>query len=122
MTHVDPMVGAIRGDARRLREVLDHLMDNAILYTPAGGRILLHADGDASHAQIVVSDNGPGMDTAQQAKAFDRFSRIEGLPGGGEALGLGLPLARQFVEAHRGTLTLISEPGQGTVVSVELPR
>ena len=122
VTHIDPMVGAIRGDARRLREVLDHLLDNAILYTPSGGRVLLHADGDAKHAQIVVSDNGPGMDATQQAKAFDRFSRIEGLRDGGEALGLGLPLARQFVEAHRGTLTLISEPGQGTVVSVELPR
>ena len=119
---VDPMIGAIKGDARRLRQVLDHLLDNAIRYTPKGGRVLLHGGGDARAAQIVVSDNGPGMDAREQASAFDRFSRI----GAGEeaeaSLGLGLPLAKQFVEAHGGSLTLMSEPGAGTAVSVELPR
>lgn len=119
---IDPMIGAIGGDAKRLRQVVDHLLDNAIGYTPKGGRILLHGSGDAARAQIVVSDNGPGMDPAEQAAAFDRFSRSGGQRGGDAALGLGLPLARQFVEAHGGTLTLISEPGEGTVVSVELPR
>jgi signal transduction histidine kinase len=121
-THVDPMVGAIRGDVRRLRQVLDHLLDNAIAFTPAGGRVLIHADGDASRAIIVVSDNGPGMDATAQTRAFDRFSRADGARDGGEALGLGLPLARQFVEAHGGKLHLVSEPGQGTAISVELPR
>jgi signal transduction histidine kinase len=122
VVHVDPMVGATRGDVGRLRQVLDHLLDNAFIYTASGGRVLLHADGDAERAVIVVSDDGPGMDPAQQAKAFDRFSRIEGVRDGGEALGLGLPLARQFVEAHGGALTLVSELGQGTVVKIELPR
>ncbi len=119
---IDPMVGAIGGDAKRLRQVVDHLLDNAIGFTLTGGRILLHGSGDAARAQIVVSDNGPGMGPAEQAAAFDRFSRASGERDGDAALGLGLPLARQFVEAHGGTLTLISEPGEGTVVSVELPR
>jgi signal transduction histidine kinase len=105
-----------------LRQVLDHLLDNAIAFTPAGGRVLIHADGDASRAIIVVSDNGPGMDATAQTRAFDRFSRADGARDGGEALGLGLPLARQFVEAHGGKLHLVSEPGQGTAISVELPR
>ncbi len=122
VVHVDPMVGATRGDVARLRQVIDHLLDNAFNYTNSGGRVLLHADGDAERAVIIVSDNGPGMDAAQQAKAFDRFSRIEGVRDGGESLGLGLPLARQFVEAHGGALTLLSEVGQGTVVKIELPR
>ncbi len=119
---IDPMVGAIGGDARRMRQVIDHLLDNAIGFTPSGGRILLHATGDAQAAQIVVSDNGQGMDDAAKAAAFDRFSNIGEVQSGENTLGLGLPLARQFVEAHGGTLTLISEPGEGTVVSVHLPR
>ena len=119
---VDPMVGALKGDARKLKQALDHLLDNACLFTPAGGRVLLHADGDAATARIVVSDNGPGMDAAEQARAFDRFSRVADTRGTEATLGLGLPLARQFIEAHGGTLTLASEPGQGTAVSIELPR
>ena len=122
VTQVDPMVGALRGDTRRLREALDHLLDNAIFFTPSGGRVLLHADGDQDRAVIVVSDNGPGMDAAEQAKAFDRFSRISGARDGEAALGLGLPLARQFVEAHGGKLHLMSEVGEGTAISIELPR
>jgi signal transduction histidine kinase len=121
---IDPSVGTLQGDAKRLRQALDHLLRNALTYTPNKGRVLLHASGDENHALIVVSDNGPGMDDAQQAKALDRFSRIGVADGrGGDAsLGLGLPLARQFVEAHGGSLTLLSEPGQGTAVKIELPR
>ncbi|MEY2926296.1 MAG: hypothetical protein RL367_773, partial [Pseudomonadota bacterium] len=122
VVQIDPMVGAIRGDARRLREVLDHLLDNALRFTLASGRVLLHAEGDSSRALIVVSDNGPGMDASQQARAFDRFSQMNDTREGGTTMGLGLPLARQFVEAHGGTLTLMSEPGQGTAISIELPR
>jgi signal transduction histidine kinase len=84
--------------------------------------LLLHADGDAEVASIVISDNGPGMDGAQQALALDRFSRIMGERDGAESLGLGLPLAKQFVEAHGGSLTLVSEPGEGTLIRIELPR
>jgi signal transduction histidine kinase len=119
---IDPSVGAIRGDAKRMRQAVDHLLDNAIAFTPAYGRVLFHASGDEKSALIVVSDNGPGMDAAAQAAALDRFSRVTESRDGGSALGLGLPLARQFVEAHGGTLTLMSEPGEGTAISVVLPR
>ena len=119
---IDPGVGAARGDAKRLRQAVDHLLDNAIAFTPAGGRILFHASAEGEGALIVVSDNGPGMDAAAQAAALDRFSRVTGDRNGDSALGLGLPLAKQFVEAHGGTLTLMSEPGEGTAISVVLPR
>ncbi len=119
---IDPGVGATRGDAKRLRKAFDHLLENAIAFTPAGGRVLFHASGNASSAQIVVSDNGPGMDVAAQAAALDRFSRVTETRSGNAALGIGLPLAKQFVEAHGGTLTLMSEPGEGTAISVVLPR
>ena len=119
---INPMVGVVSGDARRLREVVDHLLENSLAYTPGGGRILLHAEGDADRAIIIVSDNGPGMDMAQQTVALDRFSRVAEGRTGDSALGLGLPLAKQFVEAHGGSLSLVSEPGQGTLVRIELPR
>lgn len=119
---IAPSVGSVQGDARRLRQVLDHLLRNAIAYTPVEGRVLLFADGGEGAARIVVSDNGPGMDAKAQARAFDRFSRADGDRDDSPSLGLGLPLARQFVEAHGGALSLLSEPGQGTAVSVDLPR
>ncbi len=119
---INPLVGAVNGDSRRLREVVDHLLENSFAYTPEGGRILLHAEGDDERAIIIVSDNGPGMDIAQQTVALDRFSRATEGRNGDSALGLGLPLAKQFVEAHGGSLTLVSEPGQGTIVRIELPR
>jgi len=114
--------GRVTGDPRRLKEVIEHLLRHAVAATPEGGRILLHADGSATSARIVVSDDGPGMDADSVAHAFDRFAEPGIQPTGERALGLGLPLARQFVEAHGGTIGLVSEPGEGTLVTVELPR
>ncbi len=120
---IDRSVGKITGDARRLRQAIDQLLRNAIAYTPPGGRILLRASGDAEAAEIVVSDNGPGIPAAERDKVFDRFHRAAQAPSDGRpATGLGLPLTRQFVEAHGGTLTLVSEPGAGTTLVIRLPR
>jgi signal transduction histidine kinase len=113
-------LGTIQGDRRRLRQALDNVLKNALAYTQAGGRVLLHASGNRRQAEIVVSDNGPGIAPADQARVFDRFHRTA--QGGEAALGLGLPLARQFVEAHGGRVELLSEPGQGTTLIFRLPR
>ncbi|WP_419808029.1 PAS-domain containing protein [Sphingomonas sp.] len=115
-------VGRVTGDARRLREAIEHLLRHAVGAVPEGGRVLLHADGNATAARVVVSDNGPGMAEEAQAHAFDKFAAPGIQPSGERALGLGLPLAKQFVEAHGGTVTLLSELGEGTLVTVELPR
>ena len=114
--------GRLQGDAARLREVIEHLLRHALAATPEAGRVLLHVDGNATGARIVVSDDGPGMDAASVAHAFDRFAEPGIKPIGERALGLGLPLAKQFVEAHGGTIDLVSEPGSGTLVTVRLPR
>ena len=118
---VDWSVGSVIGDALRLRQAVDHLLRNAIEYTPQGGRIVIQAEGDTDEARIIVSDNGPGIPRAKQSKMFDRFHR-----GAGDdkprALGIGLPLTRQFVEAHGGTIRMLSEPGAGTAVTIVLPR
>ncbi|MGN6377001.1 MAG: PAS-domain containing protein [Sphingomonas sp.] len=114
--------GAVQGDARRLGQAIENLLRHAIAHTPEGGRILLHADGTAQAARVIVSDDGPGMDEAAVAQAFDRFARPGMTDSGERALGLGLPFAKQVVEAHRGTIALVSEPGAGTLITVELPR
>ncbi|MBB5708946.1 PAS domain-containing sensor histidine kinase [Sphingomonas xinjiangensis] len=114
--------GSVTGDSRRLRQTIEHLLRHAVAATPEEGRVLLHLDGNAKVARIIVSDNGPGMSPKAVAKAFDSFAQ-HGISRSGErALGLGLPLAKQFVEAHGGRIQLISEPGEGTLVTVELPR
>lgn len=116
-------VGSLTGDDRRLRQAVDHLLRNAIAYTPAGGRILLRAEGDRQEARIIVSDDGPGIDPRKRAVVRDRFHRATSEEGDDRpSLGLGLPLTRQFVAAHGGTLELHSEPGQGTSAVIRLPR
>lgn len=121
---IDPKLGCMTGDARRLKGAVAQLMANAVAYTPQGGRILLHARGEEERVVIVISDNGPGMDEIDQARALDQFSRVGDDPRKSpeRALGIGLPLAKHYVEAHGGTLTLISELGAGTAVQIELPR
>ncbi|MEA3010118.1 MAG: hypothetical protein QOJ91_1810 [Sphingomonadales bacterium] len=120
---IEPGAGSIAGDRARLRQSLDNVLKNAFAYTGAGGRVLLHAAGTRKAAAITISDNGRGIAAADQARVFDRFSRSDEERGNdGAALGLGLPLARQFVEAHGGTIELLSEPGEGTTVTLRLPR
>ncbi len=121
---IDASVGTIKGDRKRILQAVDQLLLNAISYTENSGRVLLHGSGTTDAATIIVSDNGPGMDDTEQARALDRFSRVGAGVGrdGDGSLGIGLPLARQFVEGHGGTLSLLSEVGEGTVVTIELPR
>jgi signal transduction histidine kinase len=85
---LDPSLGSITGDRRRLRQALGNILENAFSYTPAGGRVLLHGVGDGEAAVITVSDNGAGIAPADQARVFDRFYRamVAG-EGRGEALG-----------------------------------
>lgn len=120
---IDASVGIVTGDTRRLGQALANLVDNALRYTGEGGQVTLRAEGDAREARLIVSDNGPGIAPADQSRVFDRFHRTaDGRTEDAAAVGLGLPLARQFVEAHGGRIALRSEPGQGTAVTIRLPR
>lgn len=117
---LDPSTGSITGDRRRLSQAVMNLLRNAVQFTPSGGTIELIADGDADAARIAVSDTGPGVAPADRTRIFDRFQRSAEPEGNG--MGLGLPLARQFVEAHGGTISLRSEPGAGSEFTITLPR
>ena len=111
------------GDARRLRESVEHVLQNAIAYTDRKGRISLTADGDKKNAVIRVNDNGPGIEEEDLPRVFNRFDRVAEAGVRGEAaLGLGLPLTQQFVEAHGGTVELNSNKGKGTTVTLTIPR
>src|SRR5205085_12548974 len=120
---ISASAGFVFGDARRLRESIEHVLNNAMAYSDRKGHIRFEADGDTRQAQIRISDNGPGIADEDLPRAFDRFDRIvEASVRGEAALGLGLPLTRQFIEAHGGTVTIESAKGKGTTVTLTIPR
>ena len=120
---IAPSAGFAFADARRLRESIEHVLDNAVAYTDKRGRIRLEAGGDDANATIRISDNGIGIAKEDLPRVFDRFDRIDEAGVRGEAaLGLGLPLTRQFIEAHGGTIDLESKKGKGTTVTLTIPR
>ncbi|MEV7605048.1 ATP-binding protein [Paenarthrobacter sp. NPDC089322] len=109
-------------DSSRLSQVLDNLVSNAIKYSPDGGDVVVAAWEDDDHVFCRVSDTGMGMTEEEQAEAFTKFFRAgavrnSAIPG----VGLGLPISKAIVEAHGGTITLESEPGQGTTFTVKVP-
>jgi signal transduction histidine kinase len=110
-------VGAIRGDRRRLGQILDHLIENAIGQTPAGGRVTIGAKKALGEVQLTVADTGRGIPFNVQAHIFDRFiGRERGGPG------LGLALVKALTELHGGWVALESEPGAGAAFTCHLPE
>jgi chemotaxis methyl-accepting protein methylase/signal transduction histidine kinase len=109
-----------RWDMMRLEQVVMNLLSNAIKYG-AGKPIEVNLDADASNARLVVQDHGIGIAAEDLARIFERFERaISARHYAG--LGMGLFIARQIVEAHGGTIRATSEPGEGSIFTVELPR
>jgi signal transduction histidine kinase len=120
---ISETTGIVTGDARRLRESIEHVLHNAIAYTDRKGRIALKAEGDAEQVVIQISDNGSGIAAKDLPRVFNRFDRVEEAGVRGEAaLGLGLPLTRQFIEAHGGKVELTSKKSKGTTVTLTVPR
>ncbi|MFZ1404924.1 MAG: HAMP domain-containing sensor histidine kinase, partial [Anaerolineae bacterium] len=107
-------------DADRLRVALRELLDNALRFTPAGGRVALRSARVAGGVTIEVQDSGPGIPSEMQPYIFDRFYRQDishSTPG----FGLGLPIARLIVERHGGRLEMESQPGEGSLFRIVLP-
>ena len=100
------------------------MLKNAFAYTDEGGRVLLHAAGDRKEARDHRLRQWPRHRAGRPGPGVRPLPphRRGRAATDGAALGLGLPLARQFVEAHGGTIELLSEPGEGTTVTLRLPR
>ena len=119
---IPPGMPAIRGDGSLLHEVLQNLLDNAVQYTPAGGKIRVTASAAAREAVITVADTGIGIPLADQERIFERFYRVDparSREAGGT--GLGLSIARHIVDAHAGRLWVESEVGHGSRFSFSIP-
>lgn len=113
----DADLGLIRADAKRLSQILDHLLENAVRQSPPGGSVTLGARRALGEIQIQVSDTGRGIPFHVQAHIFDRFiGRDRGGPG------LGLALVKALVELHGGWVALESEPGAGATFTCHLPE
>lgn len=109
-------------DAQRLTQVVTNLVDNAIKYSPAGGRIEVRLHPHPEGLELTVSDPGLGLSAAQKERLFERFYRVATGTVSSGGLGLGLYISRDIVERHGGRIWAESEPGRGSRFHVVLPR
>ena len=110
-----------RFDPKWTAEALYNLVDNAVKYTPAGGSVTLRARSYELFCRIDVTDTGPGISEAEQARIFQRFYRSPSVSGE-EGVGIGLYLSRQIAAGQGGYLKVTSRPGEGSTFSLFLPR
>ncbi|GLY02754.1 ATP-binding protein [Actinoplanes sp. NBRC 101535] len=111
------------GDERRLRQVIDQLLANAIRYNRPGGSVRLTLTGDRDAVELQVSDEGIGIPAAERDRVFDRFFRGGAVRHQGvEGSGLGLSIVRTIVRLHNGTITFHDNQPAGTRVVVRIPR
>ena len=109
-------------DRARLDQVLTNLVSNALKYSPAGGDVMIGVATDRDHAVLTVRDHGIGIAEEMLDQVFTPFARREYHVPVMYGTGLGLYITRQIVEHHGGQISLASTPGQGTTVTVRLPR
>jgi signal transduction histidine kinase len=112
----------VRGDPARLRQLFLVLLDNAVRYSKSKGAVKVEIGSDGGEVQVRVSDRGIGIPPEELEGIFERFRRGgKALAMNEEGLGLGLPVAKAIVEAHKGRIEMASRPGEGTTVTVALP-
>jgi signal transduction histidine kinase len=112
----------VRGNTKRLRQVVDNLISNAVKYTPAGGRIAVHMTREGKEIILRVQDSGIGIALQDQPYVFDHFFRVRNEQTRGIAgTGLGLAIVKSIVERHGGRVWVESEIGKGSTFGVALP-
>jgi signal transduction histidine kinase len=114
----DDGVGEINADERKVRQVVFNLLSNAVKFTPDGGRVRASARRVDGHVEVAVADTGIGIAPAVRERIFEEFEQASKQD---EGTGLGLALARRFVELHGGHIAVDSEPGHGSTFTVTLP-
>jgi signal transduction histidine kinase len=119
---VDDQLGEYIGDERKIKQILLNLLSNAVKFTPEGGRISITANKIDNGAEISVSDTGIGITPADQPKIFEEFRQVgSDSTHKTEGTGLGLTLAKKFVELHGGRIWVESEAGKGSTFTFTLP-
>jgi two-component system, OmpR family, phosphate regulon sensor histidine kinase PhoR len=119
---VPALLPRVTGDEARTRQVLANLIDNAIKYSPHGGRIELRVEADDEHTRFTVRDEGLGIPLGEQRRIFEKFYRLDpdhrrGIGGSG----LGLYICRELVRSMNGRIWVESDPGKGATFTFELP-
>lgn len=110
-------------DRKLVRQALVNLLANAVRFTPEGGHVSVHGFLDGENLCLAVRDTGIGIAQEDIPRALERFSQVDGrLSRRYDGAGLGLPMAKRFMEVHGGMLTLASTPGQGTDVTLSFPK
>jgi two-component system OmpR family sensor kinase len=115
-------VVVVRGDAARLRQVVDNLLSNVRAHTPAGTRTSIEIAARGGRAVLTVADDGPGMPPEQAQRMFERFFRADASrsrTSGGS--GLGMAIVHALVTAHHGTVEVATAPGRGLSITISLP-
>jgi signal transduction histidine kinase len=120
---VEEQEARVSADRKRIGQVVDNLLSNALKFTPDGGSVDVRLVRQNGHARLDVSDTGIGIPEAEQARLFERFFRTEAASGQAfQGTGLGLAISKAIVEAHGGQIAVTSAEGLGTTFSVLLPR
>jgi signal transduction histidine kinase/CheY-like chemotaxis protein len=119
---LDPRADVIMGDAQRLQQAVWNLLSNAIKFTPKGGKVQVRLERINSHLEIVVADNGQGIDKPALENVFDRFWQGGGPNSAERGMGLGLSIVKHIVSLHGGTVTAHSDGlNLGSVFVIRLP-
>lgn len=115
--------GKFKGDAWALTELIAILLDNAIKYSPAGTEVLISAEVNRQHASISVQDHGAGMKASDLPYIFNRFYRVDASRSKEkvDGYGLGLSIAKQIADTHKGVIAVKSKLGEGSIFTVTLP-
>jgi two-component system sensor histidine kinase KdpD len=111
----------VEADAERTKDILVNLIDNANLYSPKEAPIVISAELTSGYVTISVADRGPGIDDFEQGMIFDKFYRGKDQRYLVRGTGMGLPIAKAIVAAHKGTISVTSQLGHGSVFSFTLP-
>jgi signal transduction histidine kinase len=120
--HVDPGIGCVEADERKVKQVVFNLLSNAVKFTPDGGRVDVIARTENGHVRVDVRDTGVGIRAEDQQRIFEEFQQVApGALRAREGTGLGLTLSRRFVELHGGQLVLESQIGSGSTFTLTLP-
>jgi len=118
---MDERLGEIRGDERKIKQVLLNLLSNAVKFTSEGGRIEVAAVSKDGLAEVSVSDTGVGIAPEDQEKVFEEFRQVGAAEKKAEGTGLGLTLCRKFVELHDGNIWVKSQVGVGSTFTFTIP-